>query len=104
MSIDPNQPLISQDELAALSSVMADASGGNTNPYNVDLSLVKHDLTSEDSSLGVNVASLDMINERFIRLFRLGMLELLRTMRPWKLSSASKTVPSICVQLKVSAW
>ena len=79
MSIDPNQPLISQDELAALSSVMADASGGNTNPYNVDLSLVKHDLTSEDSSLGVNVASLDMINERFIRLFRLGMLELLRT-------------------------
>ena len=39
----------------------------------------KHDLAAEDSSLGVNVASLDMINERFIRLFRLGMLEVLRT-------------------------
>ena len=81
MSIDPSQPLLSQDELAALSSVMADADGdsGSAAPYNVDLSLRKHDLASEDSSLGVNVASLDMINERFIRLFRLGMLELLRT-------------------------
>jgi flagellar motor switch protein FliM len=39
----------------------------------------KHDLASEDSSLGVNVSSIDMINERFIRLFRLGLLEVLRT-------------------------
>jgi flagellar motor switch protein FliM len=29
--------------------------------------------------LGVNVSSIDMINERFIRLFRLGLLEVLRT-------------------------
>jgi len=36
-------------------------------------------LASEDSSLGVNVSSLDMINERFIRVFRLGLLEMLRT-------------------------
>jgi flagellar motor switch protein FliM len=36
-------------------------------------------LAAEDSSLGVNVSSLDMINERFIRMFRLGMLEVLRT-------------------------
>jgi flagellar motor switch protein FliM len=47
--------------------------------YNVDVQVRKHDLAAEDSSLGVNVASLDMINERFIRLFRLGMLEVLRT-------------------------
>lgn len=79
MSIDPNQPLLSQDELAALSTVMAEAAAGGASPYNVDMSLLRHDLTAEDSSLGVNVASLDMINERFIRLFRLGMLELLRT-------------------------
>jgi flagellar motor switch protein FliM len=39
----------------------------------------KHDLASEDSSLGVNVSSIDMINERFIRLFRLGLLEVLRS-------------------------
>ena len=43
------------------------------------LSVRRHDLTGEDSSLGVNVASLDMINERFIRTFRLGLLEMLRT-------------------------
>jgi flagellar motor switch protein FliM len=45
----------------------------------VDVQVRKHDLAAEDSSLGVNVASLDMINERFIRMFRLGMLEVLRT-------------------------
>jgi flagellar motor switch protein FliM len=39
----------------------------------------KHDLASEDSSLGVNVSSIDMINERFIRMFRMGLLEVLRT-------------------------
>jgi flagellar motor switch protein FliM len=47
--------------------------------FNTDAQVRKHDLASEDSSLGVNVGSLDMINERFIRLFRLGMLEVLRT-------------------------
>jgi flagellar motor switch protein FliM len=46
---------------------------------NMGAQVVKHDLAAEDSSLGVNVSSLDMIDERFIRLFRLGMLEVLRT-------------------------
>ncbi|NBX15259.1 MAG: flagellar motor switch protein FliM, partial [Betaproteobacteria bacterium] len=39
----------------------------------------RYDLASEDSNLGVNVGSIDMINERFIRVFRLGLLEMLRT-------------------------
>jgi flagellar motor switch protein FliM len=39
----------------------------------------KHDLASEDSSLGVNITSIDMINERFIRTFRLGLVDMLRT-------------------------
>ena len=71
--VDASKPLLSPDELAAL------AEGIDGEGYNVDIPVRKHDLTSEDTSLGVNVASLDMINERFIRLFRLGMLELLRT-------------------------
>ena len=71
--VDASKPLLSPDELAAL------AEGIDGEGYNVDIPVHKHDLTSEDTSLGVNVASLDMINERFIRLFRLGMLELLRT-------------------------
>jgi len=47
--------------------------------FNTKARIKKYDLASEDSSLGVNVSSLDMINERFIRVFRLGLLEMLRT-------------------------
>jgi len=74
-----NQPLLSQDELAALSAGISDGSLDVDTGYNLDAQVRKHDLAAEDSSLGVNVASLDMINERFIRMFRLGMLEVLRT-------------------------
>jgi flagellar motor switch protein FliM len=74
-----SQSLLSSEELAALSASLSDDSTHTTQGYNLDVQVRKHDLASEDSSLGVNVASLDMINERFIRLFRLGMLEVLRT-------------------------
>jgi flagellar motor switch protein FliM len=71
--------LLSPDELAALSAGISDGSLDVDTGYNLDAQVRKHDLAAEDSSLGVNVASLDMINERFIRMFRLGMLEVLRT-------------------------
>ena len=74
-----HQPLLSPDELAALSAAVDSGSLAVDTGFNLDASVRKHDLTAEDSSLGINVASLDMINERFIRLFRLGMLEVLRT-------------------------
>ena len=74
-----NTPLLSPEELAALSAGVNDGSIPVDTGYNLEAEVRKHDLAAEDSSLGVNVASLDMINERFIRLFRLGMLELLRT-------------------------
>jgi len=74
-----NEPLLSPDELAALSAAVDNGSLAVDTGFNLDANVRKHDLTSEDSSLGINVASLDMINERFIRLFRLGMLEVLRT-------------------------
>ena len=73
------QPLLSAEELAALSAALDSGSLEVDTGYNTDVNVRKHDLTSEDSSLGINVMSLDMINERFIRLFRLGMLEVLRT-------------------------
>jgi len=72
-------PLLSNEELAALSASIDDGSLDTQSGYNLDVQVRKHDLAAEDSTLGVNVASLDMINERFIRLFRLGMLEVLRT-------------------------
>ena len=74
-----SQPLLSAEELAALSASMSDGSLDLNTGFNLDVPVRKHDIASEDSSLGVNVSSLDMINERFIRLFRLGMLEVLRT-------------------------
>ena len=74
-----SQSLLSSEELAALSASLSDDGTDTTPGYNLDVQVRKHDLAAEDSSLGVNVASLDMINERFIRLFRLGMLEVLRT-------------------------
>jgi flagellar motor switch protein FliM len=73
------QPLLSPEELAALSASLSDGGLDTHAGYNLDVPVRKHDIASEDSSLGVNVSSLDMINERFIRLFRLGMLEVLRT-------------------------
>jgi len=72
-------PLLSQEELAALAAGVDNGSIDVNSGYNTDAPVKKHDLASEDSSLGVNVGSLDMINERFIRMFRLGMLEVLRT-------------------------
>jgi len=47
--------------------------------FNTAARVKKHDLASEDSSLGVNITSIDMIKERFIRTFRLGLVEMLRT-------------------------
>ena len=74
-----SQPLLYTEELAALSATLSDDNLDSKSGYNLDVQVRKHDLAAEDSTLGVNVASLDMINERFIRLFRLGMLEVLRT-------------------------
>lgn len=41
--------------------------------------IVKHDLASEDVSIGFNDAALDMINERFSRQLRAGLVDVLRT-------------------------
>ena len=71
--------LLSPEELSALAEGVKSGDIEVDTGYNLGASIKKHDLASEDTSLGVNLTSLDMINERFIRLFRLGMLEVLRT-------------------------
>ena len=71
--------LLSDEELAALTEGVRDGSIETDTGFNTRVRVRKHDLASEDSSLGVNVSAVDMINERFIRLFRLGLLEVLRT-------------------------
>jgi flagellar motor switch protein FliM len=73
-----SEPLLSPEELAALTETARSLPTGAGEGYNTSMSVQKHDLAAEDSSLGVNLASIDMVNERFIRQFRLGMLEVLR--------------------------
>jgi len=77
MSNRPN--LLSPEELLALTEGVKDGSIEVDTGFNTKVRVQKHDIASEDSSLGVNVSSIDMINERFIRMFRLGLLEVLRT-------------------------
>ena len=38
-----------------------------------------HNLVTEDTTIGINLAAVDMITERFTRHLRLGLLEVLRT-------------------------
>jgi len=71
--------LLSADELAALAEGVDDGSIAIDTGFNTTLRFKKHDLASEDSSLGVNISSTDMINERFIRLFRPHLMDVLRT-------------------------
>mgnify|MGYP000611948900 CR=1 FL=1 len=71
--------LLTPDELSALAEGVMDGSIPVDTGFNTAARVKKHDLASEDSSLGVNITSIDMINERFIRTFRLGLVEMLRT-------------------------
>jgi flagellar motor switch protein FliM len=71
--------LLTPDELAALTEGVMDGSIPVDTGFNTTARVKKHDLASEDSSLGVNITSIDMINERFIRTFRLGLVEMLRS-------------------------
>jgi len=71
--------LLTPDELSSLAEGVKDGSIPVDTGFNTKARIKKYDLASEDSSLGVNVSSLDMINVCFIRVFRLGLLEMLRT-------------------------
>ena len=71
--------LLSPEELDALTAGLSDGSIEADTGLNSEVMAMRHDLTNEDSSLGVNIGAVDMINERFIRQSRLGLLEVLRT-------------------------
>lgn len=71
--------LLTSEELEALNAGVADGSVDVDTGFNTSARVVKHDLASEDNTVGINVSAIDMINERFVRLFRLGLLEVLRT-------------------------
>lgn len=71
--------LLSEEELTALKEGVSSGSIAVDTGYNQKVHIRKHDLASEDSSLGINTSALEMINERFLRLFRMGLVEVLRS-------------------------
>ena len=71
--------LLTPEELEALSSGIEDGSIESNTGLNGDVLAVKHDLANEDSSLGMNLGVLNVINERFVRYFKIGMLNVLRS-------------------------
>ncbi|MFN3238952.1 MAG: flagellar motor switch protein FliM [Pseudomonadales bacterium] len=68
---------LTPEELEALrsESIGNDSNRDNNREYIV----VNHDLASEESFLGFNESSIDMINERFARQLRVGLVDVLRT-------------------------
>ena len=71
--------LLTPEELSALAEAVEDGLIAVDTGFNTAAQVKRHDLASEDSSLGVNVTSIDMINERFIRTFRPSLMEMLRS-------------------------
>lgn len=74
-----SQSLLSDEEREALDLALETGEFSSEGGFGGESNVRAHDLAEEDSTLGVNVTAIDMINERFVRLFRLGMLETLRT-------------------------
>ncbi len=70
---------LTSEELDALNTGVSSGEIEVDTGLNVHANVVKHDLTAEDSTLGINLSAIDMVNERFVRMFRLGLLEVLRT-------------------------
>lgn len=73
---------LSEEELSALASDdgFDEDLGTLLDPSEVSsVSVRPHDLVTEDTTIGINLAAVDMITERFTRHVRLGFLEVLRT-------------------------
>jgi len=73
---------LSEEELSALASDdgFEDDLGSLLDPSEVSSASVRpHNLVTEDTTIGINLAAVDMITERFTRHLRLGLLEVLRT-------------------------
>jgi flagellar motor switch protein FliM len=62
--------LLSEEEIQALVKLGESDEG---EAYNLDAETEEYDIASEDSTLTSHLGSLDMINERFARLFRISL-------------------------------
>jgi len=69
---------LTEEELLAIADSMNDSASDVINASGNSLP-VSHDLAREDSALGFNQAAVDLVNERFARQVRMGLIEVLRT-------------------------
>jgi len=85
---------LSEEELNALTSDEGfEEDSALLDPDSALGSSVKpHNLVTEDTTIGINLAAVDMITERFTRHLRLGLLEVLRT-SPRITADRVKTLP-----------
>ena len=68
---------LGDEELAAIEQMVAAGDLGGEG-YNVGVAFSNHDLTRQDTSVGVNVTAIEQINDRLHRFMRIGLLEELR--------------------------
>lgn len=76
--VDENLGL-TEDELEAIAETSLESSDAPINARSRDAQVIAHDLASEDSSLGFNQGAVDLVNERFARQLRMGLIDVLRT-------------------------
>ena len=74
---EENDKLLTEEELAAIEEMVAAGALGGEG-YNVGIPSSNHDLTRQDTSVGVNVTAIEQLNDRLHRFMRVGMLEELR--------------------------
>ena len=69
---------LTEEELLAIADSMKDSASDVINGSGDSLA-ISHDLAREDSALGFNQSAVDLVNERFARQVRMGLIEVLRT-------------------------
>lgn len=74
---EDNEKLLTDEELSAIEEMVASGDLGGEG-YNVGVAAAAHDITLQDTSVGVNVTAIEQINDRFHRFMRAGLLDELR--------------------------
>ena len=69
---------LTEEELLAIADSMSESASDVINASGNSLA-ISHDLAREDSAVGFNQAAVDLVNERFARQVRMGLIEVLRT-------------------------
>lgn len=74
---DEKERLLSEEELRAIEEMVA-SGDFDGDGYNVGAAARPHDLTIQDTSVGVNMSAMEQINDRMHRFMRSGLLDELR--------------------------